>query len=262
MNYAKLLEGKRAFITTGSQGVGKAIAVAFARHGAIIALAARNKEKLAASIEEVRAFSPASKSYPCDMSVRSEVEGTCDKILDDFNGIDILVNVVGVNNSRCDIHEYDEDVLQRLIETNYKSGLRCMKKLVPGMIERRCGNIINISSIHAVQTMPGFGVYGGTKGAMNATARAAALDYADKGIRVNNICLGLIMSDIIYDEVEGYPVGPERDAFMSLLNRMQPLSPGKVEDVANSALFLASEMSSYITGQPIMLDGGASIKAH
>lgn len=262
MNYAKLLEGKRAFITTGSQGVGKAIALAFASHGAVIALGARNKKKLAISIEEVQALSPASKSYLCDMSVRTEVEETCDKILSDFGGIDILVNVVGVNKSRCDIHEYDEDVLQRLIETNYKSGLRCMKKFVPGMIERRYGNIINISSIHAVQTMPGFGVYGGTKGAMNATARAAALDYADKGIRVNNICLGLIMSDIILEEIEEYPEGPERDAFISLLNQMQPLKPGKVEDVANTALFLASEMSAYITGQTIMLDGGASIKAH
>jgi len=262
VNYSKMLEGKRVFVTTGSQGIGKGIAVTFALHGAIVALGARNKEKLARAIEEVRALSPASRSYLCDMASRASVEEACDKILKDFGGIDILVNTVVVNNSKCAAHAYDEDVLERLIETNYKSGLRCMKKFVPGMIERGYGNIINISSIHGVQTMPGFGVYGGTKGAMNATARAAALDYADKGIRVNNICPGLIMSDNMLQEIEQYPPGAERDGFMAMLRAMQPLSPGQVEDVANAALFLASEMSNYITGQTIMVDGGASIKAH
>jgi len=262
MNYAQMLKGKRAFITTGSQGIGKGIAMTFVQHGAIVALGGRNKEKLYQVIENVRVLSPDSIAYHCDMANRISVEETCDKILKDFGGIDILVNTVGVNNCRCASHEYDEGILERLIETNYKSGLRCMKKLVPGMIERSYGNIINISSIHGVQTMPGFAVYGGTKGAMNATARAAALDYADKGIRVNNICPGLIMSDNILQEIEGYPVGPERDAFMAILVAMQPLSPGQVEDVANTALFLASEMSNYITGQTIMVDGGASIKAH
>ena len=128
--------------------------------------------------------------------------------------------------------------------------------------KRKYGNIINISSIHGTMTMPGFGIYAGTKGALNATARAMALDYADAGIRVNNISPGLIMSDNMLDEINTYPEGKEREDFMEMLRHMQPLLPGKMEDIANAALFLASDMSSYITGQTIMVDGGASIKAH
>lgn len=133
---------------------------------------------------------------------------------------------------------------------------------VPGMRERKCGNIINISSIHGVQTMPGFGIYAGTKGAINATTRAMALDYAEDGIRVNCICPGLIMSDNMVDEINTYSEGKERNEFMEFLYKMQPLEPGTMEDVADAALYLASDMSSYMTGQLLMLDGGASVKAH
>jgi NAD(P)-dependent dehydrogenase (short-subunit alcohol dehydrogenase family) len=262
MDYAKLLAGKRAFITTGSQGIGKAIAVLFAQQGAVVAVGGRNRWKLPGTVEEIRKYSPRSKGYLCDLGIRGQVEKTCDQILEDFRGIDILVSTVGINNCRGPVHEYDEDTLQRLIETNYKSGLRCMKKFVPGMLERREGNIIHISSIHGVQTMPGFGLYGGTKGAVNATARAAALDYARKGVRVNVVCPGLILSDNMMQEIEQYPKGEKRDAFLSLLDSMQPLPPGHVEDIATAALFLASDMSAYMTGQCLMVDGGASIKAH
>lgn len=262
MDYEKLLKGKRAFITTGSQGIGKAIAVLFAQQGAAVAVGGRNRKKLPGAVEEIKRYSPGSKGYRCDLGSREQVEKTCDKILADFGGIDILVNTVGVNNCKGPIHEYDEDALQNLIETNYKSGLRCMKKFVPGMLERGQGSIVNISSIHSVQTMPGFGLYGGTKGAVNATARAAALDYAGKGIRVNTVCPGLIMSDNVVQEVEQYPEGEKRDAFLSLLSGMQPLPPGKVEDISNAALFFASDMAAYITGQCLMVDGGASIQAH
>lgn len=262
MDYSKLLQGKRIFVTTAGQGIGLGIAALFAQHGAVVALGARNTNKLDHALKQVRRLSPDSKGYLCDLGVRAQVESTCDAIIKDMGGIDILVSTVGINQKKDAIHLYDEDVLDLLIETNYKSGLRCIKKFVPGMLERGYGNIIFISSIHSELTMPTFGLYAGTKGAMNATARAAALDYARQGIRVNVICPGLIMSDNIIDEVEAYPEGPKRNAFLKLLDGMQPLSPGTVADISNAALFLASDMSSYITGQTLMVDGGASIKAH
>lgn len=262
MNYAKLLEGKRAFITTAGQGIGLGIAVLFAQHGAEVAIAARNPKKLERALREVQQYSPASRGYLCDLGVKEQVESTCDAILKDMGGVDILVSTVGINPKKGPIHTYDEEMLELLLETNYKSGLRCMKKFVPGMLDRGYGNIVFISSIHGVQTMPTFGLYAGTKGAMNATARAAALDYARKGVRVNVICPGLILSDNMVDEINTYPEGPEREAFLELLDKMQPLSPGSVDDISNAALFLASDMSCYITGQTIMVDGGASIKAH
>lgn len=261
MNYSRLLEGKKAFITTGAQGIGKAIAMLFAQHGAVIVLGGRNKTKLDTTMADLHKISPNSKGYLFDCGDKAEIEQVCDQIIETFDGVDILVNTVGVN-IRSDVHLYNEDTIDKLIDINLKSGIRCMKKLVPGMLERGFGNIINISSIHAVQSMPGFGAYAATKGAMNALGRVAALDYARRGIRVNTICPGLIMSDNMMQEVESYPEGPERDDFLRLLDSMQPLEPGKSEDIANAALYFASDMSSYVTGQVLMVDGGASIKAH
>ena len=261
MNYEKLLDGKRAFITTGARGIGLGIARLFAKQGACIALGGKNEPKLECAINEIKEISPRSRSYLCDLSDESSVHNVCKEVLGDFGGIDILVNVVGVKN-REPIHEYSDENLDFQFNTNYKSALICMRYCLPGMIERNHGNIIQISSIHSEYTMPGYAIYAGTKGALNATTRASALDYAKNGIRINAISPGLIMSDSMIDEVDLYPEGKQRDDFMKLLNGMQPLAPGSVDDVANAALYLASEMSAYVTGQSLLVDGGASIKAH
>lgn len=261
MNYSRLLEDKRVFITTGARGMGREIALLMARHGASVAVGGKNLPRLKETVKELQELSPKSRGYELNLSREENVKSVCRQILDDFLGIDILVNTVGIN-VHGKIHEYDSETLDLLIRTNYKSGLICAQHFLPGMIERHYGNIVNISSIHGTVTMPGFAVYAGTKGAINATARAMALDYAKDGIRVNNVSPGLIMSDNMLDEIATYPEGQEREDFIKLLENMQPLSPGKMKDIANTVLFLSSDMSSYITGQTIMVDGGASIKAH
>ena len=260
-NYNRLLEGKRVFVTTGARGIGKDIAMLFAKQGAWVGVGGRNAGSLEETVKEICRYSEGSKGYVVDLGSKEQVEATAGQVLDDIGGVDILVNTVGINiHGRID--ECSDELMERMLETNYKSGLRFARRFLPGMMERRGGNIINISSIHGVMTMPGFGIYAGTKGAMNATARAMALDYADYGIRVNTICPGLIMSNNMMDEVYGYPEGKEREDFMEMLRRMQPLAPGKMEDISDAALYLASDMSSYMTGQILMVDGGASIKAH
>ncbi|MEG1075302.1 MAG: SDR family oxidoreductase [Ruthenibacterium sp.] len=261
MDYNHLLAGKNVFISSGQRGIGQEIALLFAEQGATLALGGPKEKLLEKTIQEIRQFSPASKGYQVDLSDAQQTEKTCECVLQDFGFIDILVNTVGLNR-HMPIHLCEDELLEYLLETNYKSGFRCVRKFVPSMMERNSGNIINISSIHAVMTMPGFGVYAGTKGAMNATARAMALDYAPYGIRVNNICPGLILSDNMMDEINSYPEGKEREDFMTLLRNMQPMAPGTMPAISNAALYLASEMSAYTTGQTLMIDGGASIKAH
>lgn len=260
-DYNSMLQGKRAFITTGARGIGKAVALLFARQGATILLGAKNEPALNAAMEQIKGISARSKGYLFDLSQGCQTERICDEIMRDFGGVDILVNTVGVN-LRTPAHECDDETMERLIETNYKSTIRCARKFIPGMVERGFGSIINISSIHSEMTMPGNTLYAGTKGAMNASARAMALDYARSGVRVNNICPGLILSDTVQDEINAFPKGEKRDAFLKLLDGMQPLFPGSVNDIANAALFFASDMSNYMTGQTIFIDGGASIKAH
>lgn len=261
LDYQKMLKGKRAFITTGARGIGKAIGLLFARQGAVVAVGGRDDRALEDTQNELRRFEPNCMALHCDLSVAEETENVCKRLLKEWGGVDILVNTVGINR-HSPAHLYDDETMATLLETNYLSGLRCMRQFVPGMLERGYGNIINISSIHSEMSMPGFMVYAGTKGAMNAAARVMALDYARTGIRVNTIAPGLIMSDNMQREIDEYPPGQEREEFLAMLDRMQPLAPGTMEDVANAALFLASDMSAYITGQTIMVDGGASIKAH
>ena len=261
MDYNRQLAGKRALITTGGRGIGKAIALLFARQGAAVYVGSRNVKALEKTMAEIQAISPASRGYVLDLSDPDATERVCDEMLCDAGGIDVLVSTVGVNVKRP-AHEWTDEVMARLWETNYLSGMRFARKVLPGMIERGQGSIVNISSLHSAYTMPGYSMYAATKGAMNAAARVMALDYAPFGIRVNTICPGLIMSDVMTDEVMDHPAGKEREDFLKLLDNMQPLPPGQVEDIANAALFLAGDMSKYITGQTIFVDGGASIKAH
>lgn len=261
MDYNRLLTGKRVLITTGARGIGRDIARLFASQGACIILGGRNKGYLEDAIKEIQKISPKSKGCLLDLSNKGSVESCCSDITDTFGGVDVLVHTAGINQ-RMPIHECTDEDLEKLMEVNYFSGLKFARKMLPGMMERKEGNLIFISSIHAFTTMPGNTMYAGTKGAVVAAARAMALDYAPYGIRVNTICPGLILSDVVKDEIKGYPEGEERKSFMDLLYSMQPLPPGKMRDISNAALFLASEMSSYITGQVIMADGGASIVAH
>ena len=261
MDYNCLLEGKRVFINSGQRGIGKDIALLFARQGALIAVGGRKQNELNQVVDELNKIKKGAKGYLLDLSDKNNTERVCEQVLADFGGIDILVNTVGVNR-HAHAHEVTDDDLEWILETNFKSALRCARKFLPHMMEQKYGNIINISSIHGDQTMPKYTVYAGTKGAINASARAMALSYAPYNIRVNNLSPGLILSAAVTDEIHSYPEGPERDAFMELLISMQALPPGKMADVSNAALFLASDMSSYITGQTLMVDGGATCKAH
>lgn len=263
VDYGNMLNGKRAFITTAGQGIGRDIARVFAYQGAEIAIGARNDIKLEDALKELREIAPERRiiGYHADLSDRSQTENVCDRIISDFGGIDILVCVAGINH-HVPAHLCSEEEFDTIFDTNFKSFFRCMKKFVPGMLERRSGSIVNISSIHSIETMPGYMMYAASKGAINAASRAIALDYAKDGIRINNVCPGLALSDSIKDEVLTFSEGEEREAFENLLLSMQPLPPATVRDISNAVLFLASDMSSNITGQSLLVDGGASILAH
>ncbi len=261
MDHNKLLAGKRVFVTTATQGIGQAIAVLFAQQGANVIIGGRNPEKLERAIEQLRAIDSNAKSYVVDFDKPDSVEKICNDIKNDFGYIDILVNVVGVNIQKVS-HAYTDEEMYSMYESNFFNAFRVARFFIPIMLERGYGNIVNISSIHAIETMPNYFMYASTKGAMNAGSRAMALDYAKHGIRVNDICPGLIMSDFVVNYMENLETEAEKKEYMDMLLAMQPMEPGQSKHIAEAALFLASDMSSYITGQSIVVDGGASIKAH
>lgn len=261
LDFNRLLEGKKAVITTGARGIGRETAILFAEQGAQVFVGGRNEKTLSETIREIQKISPDSGGFVADLSEKEEIERACREILRSEGSIDILVNTVGINEQHP-LHQYSDQLMEKMIKTNYMSGIYFSRAFLPSMMEKRTGNIVNISSIHGTVTMPGFDIYAGTKGAVNATARAMALDYAPYGIRVNNVSPGLILSDVMMDEIHAYPEGEKRSAFLDMLRKMQPLLPGKMEDIAYAVLYLASDLSAYVTGQTLLVDGGASIKAH
>lgn len=259
-DYACLLKEKKAFITTAARGIGKSIALLFARHGADVYFAGRNERYVRETEELLHTIRPGCRGYVCDLSSAEESEAVARQVLQDSGGIDVLVCSVGVN---CHIPsgEWRDEDMFRLLETNYISGLRFARVFIPGMREKKWGSIINISSIHSLMTQPSNMLYAGTKGAMNAAARAMALDYAGDNIRVNTVCPGVIISDVFYDDMDRM-TAEERRNFDVAIRRCQPLEPGRMPDIANAVLFFASDMSAYVTGQHLLVDGGTSIMAH
>ncbi|NCB71049.1 MAG: SDR family oxidoreductase [Clostridia bacterium] len=256
-----LLSGKRVFVTTATQGLGQAIAVLFAQQGAHVVIGGRKPDKLKKALSQLQAIDPHSEGYLVDFTKGKEVEAVCNTLLEKQDGVDILVNVVGVNNQKVS-HTYTDDEMYSMFESNFFNAFRAARSFIPAMLERGKGVIVNISSLHAIETMPNYFMYASTKGAMNAGTRAMALDYADKGIRVNAICPGLILSDFVVGYMDTLTDEYEKNAYRDMLYKMQPMKPGVSQDIAEAALFLASDLSSYITGQTLVVDGGASIKAH
>lgn len=260
-DYNRLLAGKNVFITTAARGIGKSIAVVFAHQGAVVYFAGRNEAYVRQTESELQLVEPRCRGYVCDLANAEQTEQVANKVLQDSDGIDVLVPSVGVN-CHCNVEEFSDEDLFRLLETNYISGLRFARKFVPAMRKRGGGSIISISSIHSIMTQPGNLLYAGTKGAMNAAARAMAIDYACDNIRVNTICPGVVMSDIMLDDVDSKGGDKEKAQHVDFIRKLQPLEPVLMPDIANVALFLASDMSRGITGQSIMVDGGTSVMEH
>ena len=244
-NYNRMLEGKRAFITTAARGIGKSIAILFARQGATVYFAGRNECYVRETESELQLLAPESRGYICDLADGAQSEETAALVLRDSGGIDILINTVGVN-CHCAADGYKDEDMARLLETNYISGLRFARAFIPGMRARHGGSIVNISSIHSVMTQPTNMLYAGTKGAMNAAARAMALDCAADGIRVNTICPGVIQTDMCAN------VAPE---VLESLREQTPIERlGRPEDIAQAMAYLID--APFVTGQVLGVNGG------
>lgn len=262
MDYNRLLEGKVALITSGAMGVGKAIAENFVKQGARVIIADIEEEKLKQVLDHLKKYSNDCAAYTCDMGDGDAVYCLANDIKHKYGTIDILVNSVGIND-RKRLHEIEEETLDRIMNVNFKSGYRLMKELIPCMLKSGGGVIVNISSIHALMTMPENAAYAASKGAVNAMSRAIALDYTEDNIRINNVALGYVLSDMNRKDVEHLETVEEMDKVLTERYRhLQPLKAATCDEIANTVLYLASDMSKYLTGQTICLDGGASIKAH
>lgn len=251
----KLLEGKTALITGATRGIGKGIALKFASEGANIAFTGRgaNEDMLAAleaTRQEVEALGVKCIAYASDAANFAQTEETVKKVKEDFGSIDILVNNAGITKDGLMLRMTEEQ-WDTVINANLKSAFNFIHACLPIMMRQRGGSIINMSSVVGVHGNAGQANYAASKAGMIALAQSVAQEMGPRGIRVNTIAPGFIetaMTEALPDEIR-----------KEWTKKIPLRRAGQTEDVANTALYLASDLSSYVTGQVIQVDGGMNM---
>lgn len=236
------LAGKRAVITGAAQGIGKAIAERFAAEGAALLLADRDADRLAAVAAALGAA-----ALPCDLARKTEVERLIAEAQARWGGLEILVNNAGVTHA-AELDDLAEEDFDRVMAINLKAALWATQAAARLMGEG--ASVINMSSVNAVLAIPNQIPYVVSKGALKQLTNVTALALAPRGIRVNAIGPGSIMTEMLRG-IMSDPAAEERVLARTPLGRC-----GEPEEIAAVALFLASEDSSYLTGQTIYPDGG------
>lgn len=246
-----LLEGKVALVTGAARGIGKAIALRFASEGADIAftdLAIDDNGR--ATEEEIRALGVRVKGYASNAANFDEAHKTVEEVVKDFGGLDILVNNAGITKDGLMLR-MSEAQWDAVIAVNLKSAFNFVHACVPVMMRRRGGSIINMASVVGVHGNAGQANYAASKAGMIALAKSVAQEMGPKGIRANAIAPGFIETAM----TEALP-----DSVREEWKKKIPLRRGGTpDDVADVAVFLASNLSSYVSGQVIQVDGGMNM---
>jgi NAD(P)-dependent dehydrogenase (short-subunit alcohol dehydrogenase family) len=245
------LQGKTAIVTGGSRGIGRAIVERFLAEGARVVTTARH--------EPPTPFAASDRLHwqPADISHAEDVERIF-AITEPFGGLDILVNNAGLQLERTIEHTTDEE-WDRVMAVNLKSVFLCSRAAIPAMRRRGGGAIVNIGSYDGFVADPNLAAYCASKGGVHALTRAIAVDHGRDGIRCNAICPGWIETDML----EAYYKSlPDPAAARSRVDRIHPAGRiGKPTDIANLALWLASDEASFVTGQLFTADGGLTAQA-
>ena len=240
------LKDKTAIITGGGSGIGLATARAFSKEGAKVILFGRRKEKLISAADELGGSVLIVQG---DMTHNDDLDQLINKTLNNFKGIDILVNSAGLYNG-APLHEISDSQWDGIMDINIRSIFQLTRRVLPIMMAQKSGSIVHISSILGLIAVPQVAAYNVSKGALNQFSRSIAVEYGSYGIRSNSICPGLIETDMTADLM--------KDAsLMQEWSKEYPIGRfGKPEDVASACLFLASDESSFITGTVLPVDGG------
>jgi 2-keto-3-deoxy-L-fuconate dehydrogenase len=248
------LQGKVALVTAAGQGIGRAIAEAFVAEGAKVVATDVAEDKLG----DLK----AAKRTRLDVRAQESVDAVAKTVASEFGAVDVLVNCAGYvhNGSILECGDRDWDFS---FDLNVKSMHRMIKAFLPGMLEKKSGSIVNISSaVSSIRGVPNRYVYGTTKAAVIGLTKAVAADFIKQGIRCNAICPGTIESPSLEERIAtasketGRTTKEVRQAFVD----RQPMGRlGTAQEVAALAVFLASDEASYIPGQPHLVDGGMAL---
>jgi len=247
------LEGKVALITGGTSGIGSATAIRFAREGAAVAITGRNRERGEDVVRDITAAGGDALFVQADVRFADQCRNAVDRTLERFGKIDVLFNNAGVFHPKT-IPECTEEEWDETIDSSLKGAFLMSKYVLPSMIAQGSGSIIHTSSGWGILGGDGAASYCAAKGGLVIMAKAMAIDHGKDGIRVNCVCPGDVMTPMLQDDAakrgmtwDDYAAG----AADRPLGRI-----GTVEEIANAVLFLASDESSFITGEALVVDGG------
>jgi dehydrogenase/reductase SDR family member 4 len=242
-----ILKDKVAIVTGASRGIGRSIAEVFVSEGARVVICGRKQETLDQVAKEI---GPMAIPMACHVGRSADIEAMVNATTKEFGRIDILVNNAATNVAQGPVLEMDEGQFDKMIEVNLKSTFRLLKLIGPGMCERGSGSIINIASISGMKPQYHGMLYSMTKAALIMMTQSYAVELGPKGVRVNAIAPGLIQTVLS----EYYWKNPER---LDKQVGHQPIRHlGQPIEIAEIALLLASDRSSYMTGQTLVVDGG------
>lgn len=244
------MNGKRVLVTGSDTGLGRAIAMEFAREGADIALHYPFEPNGAlAAASEIRGMGRRAEAFHADFSDVSQAIVLAERAIEFLGGLDVLINNAGITVNlpfeRVTVEQYD-----RLYDVNVRAPYFLTQAALPALLESR-GAIVNLASVHAFEGLPLHSVYAGTKGAIVASTRELAIELAPRGVRVNAIAPGMVPVENYYNVIPGFD--PEA------AGQLIPCGfVGDPRDIARAAIFLASSDSRYIVGQTLIVDGGTT----
>lgn len=250
------LENKVVLITGSGSGIGRSTAKLFAAEGAKLIINDLSKEDGEATVQAIREEGGEAIFIQADVTKADEVEAMINEATDKLGAIDVLFNNAGISGVGP-LHELSEELWDRVVNVNTKGVFLPSKYVLPQMMERKQGNIINMSSTIAEIGLMNRAVYAATKGAVLALTKSMQVDYAPYNIRVNALLPGTILTPFVENYLKNSYDDPE-EGLATIRKRQLSGDLGRPDDVARAALFLASDESKFMMGSPLYIDGGVT----
>jgi 3-oxoacyl-[acyl-carrier protein] reductase len=252
MTNMKLLEGKVVIVTGASRGIGEAVALKFAEHGAHVAFSYLSSEEKARALEgKLKAMGVNAKAYKSNAAVFADCEAMVNDVIKEFGNVDVCVNNAGISKDNLLLRLTPEQ-WNEVIDTNLTSIFNMTKQVIKPMMKAKKGSIINMSSVVGVSGNAGQASYAASKAGILGFTMSVAKELGSRNIRCNAIAPGFVETDMTHYLKDG-------DGAKKFLEGIPLGRFGRAEEIANTALFLASDLSGYLTGQVITVDGGLNI---